>query len=101
MVRQHHESSNGSGYPLGLTNDEIHPWARILRILDSYEAMTSLRPWRPPISERQAWRIMASAWVSQGAYDQDYLKSFLVFCGAKKAAGPGGAAVWGDETGLQ
>ena len=100
MVRQHHESANGSGYPLGLKNDEIHPWARILRILDSYEAMTSLRPWRPPISERQAWRIMASAWVSQGAYDQGYLKSFLAFCGAKKAAGPGEGAVWGDETGL-
>ncbi len=101
MIRQHHESANGSGYPLGLKNDEIHPWARILRILDSYEAMTSLRPWRPPISERQAWRIMASAWVSQGAYDQDYLKSFLACCEAKRAAGTGGGAVWGDESGLQ
>ncbi len=67
MTRQHHESTNGSGYPRGLQGDEIHPWAKVLRMLDSYEAMTSLRPWRPPIGERQALRIMASAWSTQGS----------------------------------
>jgi hypothetical protein len=46
--------------------------------------MTSLRPWRPPISERQALRIMASAWLGQGSYDQDYLKNFLAFCQGKE-----------------
>jgi putative nucleotidyltransferase with HDIG domain len=84
VVRQHHESANGSGYPLGLEGVDIHPWARIIKILDSYEAMTSLRPWRPPISERQALRIMASAWLGQGSYDQDYLKNFLAFCQGKE-----------------
>ena len=84
MVRQHHESANGSGYPLGLHGDDIHSWARVLRILDSYEAMTSLRPWRPPISERQALRIMASAWIAQSSCDQDYLKRFLAFCQGKE-----------------
>jgi putative nucleotidyltransferase with HDIG domain len=84
MVRQHHESANGSGYPLGLQGDEIHPWARVLRMLDSYEAMTSLRPWRPPIGERQALRIMTSAWSTQGGYDQDFLKRFLSFCQGKE-----------------
>jgi len=83
-IRQHHESANGSGYPLGLKADEIHPWAKILKMLDSYEAMTSLRPWRPPISERQALRIMASAWIAQGSYDQDYLKRFLIFFQGKE-----------------
>ena len=86
MLRQHHESVNGSGYPRGLQGDEIHPWARVLRILDSYEAMTSLRPWRPPVSERQALRLMASAWKAQGSYDQDCLKHFLAFCRGKKGA---------------
>jgi putative nucleotidyltransferase with HDIG domain len=84
MVRQHHESANGSGYPLGLQGDEIHPWAKVLRMLDSYEAMTSLRPWRPPIGERQALRIMTSAWSTQGSYDQDFLKLFLAFCQRKE-----------------
>jgi putative nucleotidyltransferase with HDIG domain len=86
VVRQHHESANGSGYPLGLQGGDIHPWARTIKILDSYEAMTSLRPWRPPISERQALRIMASAWIGQGSYDQDCLKRFLTFCRGKEGA---------------
>jgi len=84
LVRQHHESANGSGYPAGLTADEIHPWARVLRMLDSYEAMTSLRPWRPPLGARQALRIMSSAWSPQGSYDQDFLKRFLAFCQEKE-----------------
>jgi HD-GYP domain-containing protein (c-di-GMP phosphodiesterase class II) len=84
MVRQHHESANGSGYPLGLKGDEIQPQARVLRMLDSYEAMTSLRPWRPPIGERQALRIMTSAWATQGGYDPKYLKHFLAFCQGEK-----------------
>jgi putative nucleotidyltransferase with HDIG domain len=80
MIQQHHESPNGSGYPLGLQDGDIHPRARALRILDSYEAMTSLRPWRPPLSGRQALRIMSSAWSGRGSYDQDFLESFLAFC---------------------
>ena len=80
MVRQHHECPDGSGYPLGLQGSDIHPWARTLRILDSYEAMTSLRPWRPPVSGRQALHIMTSAWSGRGSYDQEYLESFLAFC---------------------
>jgi HD-GYP domain-containing protein (c-di-GMP phosphodiesterase class II) len=84
MVRQHHESANGSGYPLGLQGDKIHPWARVLRMLDSYEAMTSLRPWRPPIGARQALGIMSSAWRTQGGYDLDLLKRFLAFCQGKE-----------------
>jgi putative nucleotidyltransferase with HDIG domain len=83
MIRQHHESTDGSGYPLGLKRDAIHPWARVLRILDSYEAITSLRPWRPPMNERQALRLMTSAWSAHGGYDQEYLKLFLAFCQGK------------------
>jgi len=79
MLRQHHESPDGTGYPLGLTGNDIHSWARILRILDSYEAITSLRPWRPPMSERQALQLMTNTWSVQGGYDQDYLKRFLAF----------------------
>jgi len=79
-VRQHHENADGTGYPLGLAGEAIHPWAKVLRVLDSYEAVTSLRPWRPPIGERQAWRIMSSVWNAQGSYDPEYLRLFLAFC---------------------
>jgi putative nucleotidyltransferase with HDIG domain len=40
---QHHERMNGTGYPLGLKGDEIHPMARIVAIADVYSAMISSR----------------------------------------------------------
>lgn len=83
MVRQHHESTDGSGYPQGLKGDAIHSWARILKILDSFEALTSFRPWPPPVNERQVLRIMTTAWSAQGGYDQEYLQKFLAFCQGK------------------
>ena len=46
-VLQHHEKMNGSGYPLGLTGDEILLEARILTVADVIEAMSSHRPYRP------------------------------------------------------
>ncbi|RDW15259.1 HD-GYP domain-containing protein [Oceanobacillus arenosus] len=42
-VLQHHERLDGSGYPLGIAQDKIHPYARIIAIADTYYAMTSER----------------------------------------------------------
>ncbi len=47
IVLQHHERWNGSGYPRGLSGDEICPEARILAVADVIEAMVSHRPYRP------------------------------------------------------
>ena len=47
MVRQHHERLDGSGYPRGLTGDEICLEARILSVADTIEAMATHRPYRP------------------------------------------------------
>jgi HD-GYP domain-containing protein (c-di-GMP phosphodiesterase class II) len=46
MVYQHHERLNGTGYPLGLSGDDILPGARILAVSDVVEAMVSHRPYR-------------------------------------------------------
>jgi HD-GYP domain-containing protein (c-di-GMP phosphodiesterase class II) len=46
-VLQHHERLNGSGYPAGLTAQEIVPEARVLAVADVVEAMSSYRPYRP------------------------------------------------------
>ncbi|MBQ9550515.1 MAG: HD-GYP domain-containing protein [Lachnospiraceae bacterium] len=43
---QHHEYTDGSGYPQGLRGSEIDPCAKIMTILDTYEAMTSARSYR-------------------------------------------------------
>src|SRR6267143_3436293 len=54
LVRWHHEWWNGSGYPDGLRQDEIPLAARILRVADSYAALTDARPFRPAMSEEEA-----------------------------------------------
>lgn len=47
IVYQHHERLDGSGYPLGLSGDDILPAAKILMVADVVEAMSSHRPYRP------------------------------------------------------
>ncbi len=47
IVLQHHERLDGSGYPQGLTGEEILPEARILAVADVMEANSSFRPYRP------------------------------------------------------
>ena len=46
MVYQQQERFDGSGYPVGVENDEIHPWARILAVADVFDSMTAARPYR-------------------------------------------------------
>lgn len=49
MVLQHHERMDGSGYPSGLTGEEIITEARILSVADVVESMSSHRPYRPSL----------------------------------------------------
>jgi len=46
VVRHHHESWDGRGYPDGLTGERIPPVARIVAVADAYDAMASTRPYR-------------------------------------------------------
>jgi HD-GYP domain-containing protein (c-di-GMP phosphodiesterase class II) len=54
MVYQHHERMDGSGYPVGVTGGEIHPWAKMLAVVDVFDAMTGTRPYRRPAKARDA-----------------------------------------------
>jgi HD-GYP domain-containing protein (c-di-GMP phosphodiesterase class II) len=58
LVRWHHEWWNGAGYPDALRREEIPLAARILRLADSYAALTDTRPFRPPMSEEEARRVV-------------------------------------------
>jgi HD-GYP domain-containing protein (c-di-GMP phosphodiesterase class II) len=49
MVYSHHEWLNGTGYPVGMVGNEIHPWARLLAVVDVFDAITSARPYRTPL----------------------------------------------------
>jgi len=50
VVRWHHERSDGSGYPDGLAMNEVPGAARIIAVADTFDAMTSARPYREPLS---------------------------------------------------
>jgi HD-GYP domain-containing protein (c-di-GMP phosphodiesterase class II) len=50
MVYQHHERVDGTGYPVRILKDEIHPWAQMLSIVDVFDTMTAKRPNRRPVT---------------------------------------------------
>jgi len=58
IVRHHHEQWNGSGYPDGLVGAEIPLGARILAVVDCFDALTSDRPYRPRLSDARAIEML-------------------------------------------
>jgi putative nucleotidyltransferase with HDIG domain len=58
IVRHHHENWNGTGYPQGLSGQEIPLGARILSVVDCYDALTSDRPYRPRYSREHAEQVL-------------------------------------------
>ena len=58
VIRHHHEKLDGSGYPDGLKNDEISPAARIMAVVDIYDALVTDRPYRQGMSLEKAIDIL-------------------------------------------
>src|SRR5258706_4269343 len=75
IVRWHHEWWNGGGYPDALRRTEIPLAARILRVADSYAAITDLRPFRPAMSQERARQHM-TGWAGI-EFDPRVVKALL------------------------
>lgn len=75
IVLQHHEHDDGSGYPRGLAGGAIHPYARICRLADVYEALTSDRPYHQRRSTFEALKFMKEEIVAD--MDQELLRHFI------------------------
>ncbi len=71
----HHERIDGTGYPQGLVDDKIVPFAKIIALLDSYEAMTSYRSYRAPLCPFTVIEIFEKD--GYGKYDTGYYMTFL------------------------
>jgi putative two-component system response regulator len=59
FVNDHHERWDGTGYPRGLSGEEISVGGRILNAADSFDALTSDRPQRKALSTEEAMAFMA------------------------------------------
>jgi putative nucleotidyltransferase with HDIG domain len=79
LIRWHHEWWNGTGYPDALEHEQIPLAARILRVADTYSALTDSRPYSVAISASEAKRYL-SEWAGI-EFDPKIVKAFLMLEG--------------------
>ena len=75
IVRHHHENWDGTGYPDRIAGEQIPIGARILAVVDCFDALTSHRPYRPRLDERAALQIILDRRGS--TYDPRVVDAFL------------------------
>ena len=73
IVLSHHERMDGKGYPQGLKGDNIHLWARMTAVADTYHSLTSDRPYRKGMVQGKALQIIEDATATQLCPDCVYL----------------------------
>lgn len=78
IIEQHHERYDGQGYPKGLTPDEWLIEARILAVCDTYDAMTSDRPYRKALSQEIAIKEISDH--SGRQFDPEMAEAFINMC---------------------
>ena len=76
IIRHHHERWNGSGYPDGLAGEVIPLTARVLQVVDVYDALTTKRPYKPAYSHDQACAIMRDE-TAKGWWDPSMVETFI------------------------
>ncbi len=76
IIRNHHEHWNGSGYPDGLTGENIPLLARVLQVVDVYDALRTERPYKPALSHQDSARTMAAE-AAQGLWDSRLVKELF------------------------
>ena len=76
IIRCHHEHWNGSGYPDGLAGEHIPLLARVLQVVDIYDALTTSRPYKPALSHADTERTIQEE-TQQGLWDPHIVEAFF------------------------
>jgi HD domain len=74
-VEQHHENFDGTGYPYGLSGDQISLGARIVAVADAFEVMTAIRSYKSAMSPREARKELTRCAGTQ--FDPVIVRAFL------------------------
>lgn len=74
-IMQHHENLDGSGYPEGKCGDKIHPFAKIIHVADTYDALISKRPYRKPYTYMEAVEYLMGRCDSH--FDREVVQQFV------------------------
>ncbi|HEU5452164.1 MAG TPA: HD domain-containing phosphohydrolase [Terriglobales bacterium] len=85
IIRSHHEHWNGSGYPDGLQGESIPLLARILQVVDVYDALTTARPYKPALSHDEAAHTMRRE-AQHGLWDPYLVDEFFEMMRKRRAA---------------
>ena len=76
IIRNHHEHFDGTGYPDGLRGQEIPLLARILQVVDVYDALRTARPYKPALNHDQAAITMREE-AQKGLWDEELVREFF------------------------
>jgi cyclic di-GMP phosphodiesterase len=79
IVRCHHERADGSGYPDGLTGEDIPLLAQVMSVVDVYDALTTDRPYRPALTAAEACATLEQE-ASRGWRRHDLVREFTALC---------------------
>lgn len=79
MANQHHERFEGNGYPNGLVGEEISRFARICKIMDVYDALTTRRSYKKALKPYDAIILMKKK--MGGEFDHEILQNFIRYLG--------------------
>jgi len=85
IVRSHHERIDGTGYPDGLAGADIPIGARIIAVADTFDAITSTRPYRNPRTHKQALDVLRGEAGTQ--LDADAVAAFATYYDARRSVG--------------
>jgi putative two-component system response regulator len=85
IIRHHHEHADGSGYPDHLRGDEIPLLARVLQVVDVYDALRTARPYKPALSHDQAAITMREE-ARRGLWDAGLVDEFFSMLMAERSA---------------